>query len=512
MNNQNITERLLTGAFLRALVLFCNVAVSFYLMPLIVRSLGDRFYGLWSLIGFLIGYYGLLDLGISSAVARFISRAFGTKDRNEILYVANTAITFFFIMGIIGAVLSVFASYLSPLFFEARNEIYTFRILVLIMGITTAVSFPMRAIYGLLVARLRYDYFSYIELSQLFLRAALIYYFLNAGYGIITLALITALTQMCGHFLRALLAFKEYPYLKVSLSFFSFTHLRQLFDYGIFSSLSRIANQLRFKVDSYVIVAFANLSLVTHYEIGARLIEYFYLIIKSIVNILMPVFSRYEGENDYDSIRKYFEFTTLISTILATYLGFSLIVFGKAFIQRWMGTSYLDSYYIASILAIGATIDSMQNPMRALLYGLSKHKFYSFVNISEGVTNLALSVTLMGLYNIKGVAIATTIEIIIFRLIVLPFYVCKSINISLRRYYLEILGFTTVKMLLFLVPFAFVVRAFLKPTYFSFFALATIQTILIIPVSIYWVLGVDNRNLLLQNLTPIIRKFRIVPS
>jgi O-antigen/teichoic acid export membrane protein len=37
-----------------------------------VHNLGDRMYGLWALAGAFIGCYGLLDLGLSSAVQRHI--------------------------------------------------------------------------------------------------------------------------------------------------------------------------------------------------------------------------------------------------------------------------------------------------------------------------------------------------------------------------------------------------------------------------------------------------------
>jgi O-antigen/teichoic acid export membrane protein len=51
------------------------LAISFFMMPFLVRNLGDRMYGIWTLVGSVLGYYGLIDIGLSSAVVRFISRA-----------------------------------------------------------------------------------------------------------------------------------------------------------------------------------------------------------------------------------------------------------------------------------------------------------------------------------------------------------------------------------------------------------------------------------------------------
>jgi len=42
----------------------------------IIHSIGDRWYGLWVIVGTLMGYYGLLDFGLASASQRFITKSF----------------------------------------------------------------------------------------------------------------------------------------------------------------------------------------------------------------------------------------------------------------------------------------------------------------------------------------------------------------------------------------------------------------------------------------------------
>ncbi len=47
-----------------------NIVVGLLLLPFVVAKLGQTGYGVWMLVGSIIGYYGLLDLGVSSAVSR----------------------------------------------------------------------------------------------------------------------------------------------------------------------------------------------------------------------------------------------------------------------------------------------------------------------------------------------------------------------------------------------------------------------------------------------------------
>jgi O-antigen/teichoic acid export membrane protein len=59
--------------------LFSAVA-NFFVAPFIVHSLGDSGYGAWVLLGSLVGYLGLLDLGVRGAVMRFVSRLHAAGD------------------------------------------------------------------------------------------------------------------------------------------------------------------------------------------------------------------------------------------------------------------------------------------------------------------------------------------------------------------------------------------------------------------------------------------------
>jgi len=41
-----------------------SILVTFFLSPFVVRHLGNGSYGVWTLIGSLTGYLGLLDMGV----------------------------------------------------------------------------------------------------------------------------------------------------------------------------------------------------------------------------------------------------------------------------------------------------------------------------------------------------------------------------------------------------------------------------------------------------------------
>jgi O-antigen/teichoic acid export membrane protein len=57
-----------------------QVAVGFFLTPYIIHSLGETRYGIWTLVVGITGYYGLLDLGVSSGMTQYLTRYLAAKD------------------------------------------------------------------------------------------------------------------------------------------------------------------------------------------------------------------------------------------------------------------------------------------------------------------------------------------------------------------------------------------------------------------------------------------------
>jgi len=72
-----------------------GVLVNFFLSPLIVHHLGASAYGVWTLLVTLTAYLGLLDLGIRSAVTRYVARSESQGDHETGPQVASTALAIF---------------------------------------------------------------------------------------------------------------------------------------------------------------------------------------------------------------------------------------------------------------------------------------------------------------------------------------------------------------------------------------------------------------------------------
>lgn len=415
-----------------------GLGVGFSLMPFIVHTLGDHLYGMWSLAAAFVGYSGLLDLGLASAINRFMSASLGNGNYDESNRVFNTALRLYLLLGAAVVVISGILASLAGEFFKQPHDVSIFWKVTAILGLNLALGFPLRVFIGALESNLRYDITQILDLSVLLLRAGLTVLILLLGFKVVGLACATILASVPFLFVYVYFTRRELPFLRYDVKAWSTTTAKALFSYSAFSLITQLSNILRFQIDAVVVTAVVSIAAVTHFRIAGAIAEYFLAFMISVMGAFTTVFSRQDGAGDLEAIRKTFLFATKISACVSSFIGFGLIAWGKPFIIRWMGPQYIDAYPCLVALVIGYLAALWQQPSIGLMYGISKHRFMAILSMAEGLANLGLSIILGRQYGIFGVALGTMIPLLVTKLLIQPIYVCHIIKIPLTRYLHEI--------------------------------------------------------------------------
>jgi O-antigen/teichoic acid export membrane protein len=430
----NTRSLLVKGSTLRVADMGLGVIVGFLMMPFVIGTLGDRWYGVWVLASSLTSYYGLLGLGLSTAVSRLSARAASKHDVEELSRIASTSLVIYSAIGatvaIIGCVAATFVGHV----LESEEERSALRIVILLVSAEFSLSMPARAFGGLLSGALRYDLLTAVTMARRIVGASLKVAALMNGWGIVGLAVVTLVVGTGSYLATAILAVREYPQVKISVSKAKKATAKGLIGYGLYAFISQVADLLRFRIDAFVVAGFVGVSSVTIYAIAARLVSYFLEFMVRVLGVLTPLFSRYEGRNDFERLRDVFLTATKVSVVLTVYAVGCAILFGNAFVERWMGPEYRDAAILLAILIVAIGTDVMQKPTTSVLYGISKHRVYAALNVCEGVSNLFLSLFLVQEYGVIGVAIGTAVPMIFIKIFVQPMYVCRAIGLPLSRY------------------------------------------------------------------------------
>ena len=92
---------LLVNTGSNVLVMLVKLAITFVMTPIFVYNLGKYDYGLWEMVGAVVGYMGILDLGLRPAISRFAARHLAEKDEVALQSVYMSAFAFMALVGVL---------------------------------------------------------------------------------------------------------------------------------------------------------------------------------------------------------------------------------------------------------------------------------------------------------------------------------------------------------------------------------------------------------------------------
>jgi O-antigen/teichoic acid export membrane protein len=305
---------------------------------------------------------------------------------------------------------------------------------IVILGVNAALAFPVKAYAGVLEAALRFDIQSRLDSFALVFRTGLLVWAILGGGGLLSIAWVTFLASVPVMALQIWLARREARLARIDGSSIEWKRAKELFSYSIYTSISMLGDTLRFSLDAVVVSAFVGLAAVTHYKIAGVFSRYFIGAVCALLGPFQPILSRLHGASDESGLQKAFFFATKISIWMSVLICFSLIGWGKPFIARWMGTGYEDAYLPLVVLTLAVFLDVCQSPSITLLNSTFRHRFYTYVNITEGIINLVFSLILARPLGILGVALGTLIGAFVVRLTLQPWWTCKASGIPFGRY------------------------------------------------------------------------------
>ena len=407
-----------------------NVLVGIFLSPFILHRLGDAAYGIWVLIFSVTGYYGLFDLGIRSSIIRYVSKYTATGDKEKLAQFVNTALFSYTGIGLLSMALTVFLSSSAEHMFKIPPEMHSqSRLLLLVVGASVSLGFPLGVFGGMLEGLQRFYILNWTNIGSTLLRAALIVYFLNRGYGLITVAMITVALPILSSILRAIIVFRLCP-VPLGLRYVNKESFRNMATYGGTTFLVIVAGRLRFRTDELVLGSMMSTVAITYFSIGARIVDYAQEFVASLAQIFVPMSSQSEAKGDLDHLRKLYIAGNRVCALLILPITVILVLLGKHVIRIWMGARYVPhSYPVLVVLIIPFALMLMQSASGRVLFGIGKHQSLAKVTLLEGIANLILSIALVPAWGVVGDALGTAIPLCCTFLLFMPRHLKKQLGV-----------------------------------------------------------------------------------
>lgn len=440
INDESIQYK--RGAIFSYLTLGLNSLTGIFFTPFIIRSLGENEYGLYQLIGAYAGYLSILDMGMSSAVTKYVTKYMhqNRKDKEEnfliwmIFYYTFISI----IVGIIGSVMyhqlgTIFSKSLSPTEIMKAEKMFILLIISLIITLFGGI------FRGVMNAYQRFSATKGAELVRVIFRIIVIYAVLELGSDSIGLVLMDTLINAIFFLYRFV-----YCKSKLHISFHYYgmdrVELKEIFFYSFFVFMNLLFDQLNWKVDHTILGIKMSTAAISIYSVGMNFSNYFMNFSVAIKSLFLPKVMHMEldGTNG----EKYTSFlikTGRMQGYILLYLYFAFLFLGRQFITLIMGENYDEAWLSALLVMTGLIIPLLQNAGHSILQAQNKHHIYVLVCLGVSIVNAGATWFIVESKGIVGAAFMTMLSFFLGQAVFLSFYYHKKIGIDMRKFYLEIL-------------------------------------------------------------------------
>ena len=422
------------NVFSNWLGLLVTGAISVVLTPVLIHGLGDFNYGMWILAGSVLEYYGLLDMGMRTAMFRYVSQAKGANDRSAMSEIFVSTLAFTFVVGACVLAASVLLAGLIPGFFKLVGASrHTFQLLVLLLGASVAVTFPSRMLGAYLNGLGRFDLYNLTAVLAGALRAVAIVVVLRMGYGVKAVAVIALGASLFSFVLQWFMVRHADPGLRIGTGLTRWKRVRELVSYGFFIFVYTAGDYLRFYTDSAVIARVLNTALVTPFSVATRLMEYFKLILSAVGGPLMGKMSELDGQAKEFELRQLFVAATKITALLSVYLASLLYLDGRLLLRLWIHedpTTTATTFALVCVLTAGYVVALAQHTTLVVISARGRHRPMAMWTLAEGAANLVLSIHWARIYGLLGVALGTAVPMLVVNVFIQPWYALHVVNLS----------------------------------------------------------------------------------
>jgi O-antigen/teichoic acid export membrane protein len=426
---------MLRSIFSNWVALVVTGLISVLLTPILIHRLGDFHYGMWILVGSLVEYSSFIDMGLRTTLQRFVAKLEGAHQRPALNQTLATSLVLGLVVCLLLCVLTgVFALVLPGFFGLSGGARVLFAKVVVLLGLSVAVTFPARVLASYLCGLQRYDVFNLASIVTAAVRAVLLVAVLWLGYGVMACSVVTlavALVSLAVHWRLVFWADRE---LSLNWRDATWAQARELFNFSLYVFLASMGDFLRFRIDSFVIARWLTLSLVTPFNVASRVMEYFKSAVFTIMGPLMTTMSTLEGQRRHAELKHVFLFSTKVMTLISLFSGVMLWMCGQPLIRLWVGPHYESAYIPLIILLLGYVVALAQSPSINLLLACGRNRPLGWWTLTEGVVNLALSIYWAPRYGLAGIALGTAVPQIFVKLTLQPWYALRVSRTSLREY------------------------------------------------------------------------------
>ncbi|REJ92396.1 MAG: hypothetical protein DWQ34_10835 [Planctomycetota bacterium] len=411
-----------------------TLLVGFFLVPYVLGRIGEEGYGVWVFLNSVAGYSGLLYLGFGPTVCRFVTQHRAKGEWAAINHVVNSVSAVYAAAGTVVLLLAGGFAAVSPLLDKwGETPIFEVQAAVLVLGLNLAVGMVFSVYGGVLLAAKRFDLYSFVQGVTALVRLGLTIVFLQQQYGLVILAGIFLAVTVLENLLTAWLAFREFPTLSIGPRWIRRDVLKECFGFSAYNALRGLSDQMIHFTDTIVIGLVLGAKAIVPYYIGARLVQMVHTPLEKIGDVVLPAAGECHARNEQRRLVELLMKGMSLVMLLAAGFWIGAAFFGDQVVLAWMGETYAESHLVMLILLAGQIASQPMTVVRQVLMATGNVRGPALFGMIEAAGNLLLSLVLIHVMGIVGVAWGTLIPMLLVEFGLLLPFAMKHLDLRLPQ-------------------------------------------------------------------------------
>ena len=318
MEKKGRSKSIFVNTFSNYLHRILQVGIFLFLTPFIATQLGKDGYGLWSLIQASVAFLGLLDMGFSTSVVKYIADARG-KDSDERL--RSLTSTFFWLYTFLSifllAISVVLSLYLPKLLNLPPDKINAATAVFLIISVKTALGFPLGMFRGIMIGFQKQWWANLFKILATSLYGLGCFFALQHDASIERLAYASLFSSMIALIGGFFVSLRKLPGISIHPKFFQKSLLKEISEFSLYFFMIQISTLIYTRVDTLIIQAYLTLSHVALYTIATKASEHAAGLCRQLTHALTPIIAELKGAGEEKNIKAVFRLGTKLSTAMA---------------------------------------------------------------------------------------------------------------------------------------------------------------------------------------------------
>lgn len=417
-------------------LMLVKAATTFILTPITLRALGRYDYGIWEMVTAVVGYMGVLELGLKPAASRYTARFNAQADDAQMRAMYSTALL---MLGIVGGFALVFFSLwalLRPDLLAPDNAPTTrYSIFLVLIGLQLLITFPGHVAESVLEGLQQYSTKNNITILNSVTGLAAVYFLIEYFDALIFLALMNGIGTTAKYLVFFRLVYRRtggrlFPTLRHrSRAFFN-----ELVGFSGKSFVQGASTSLEGYAPVLIIGSVLGPAQVVFYSLPLALIRQIRNFTWTLTHAFMPLFSELHAKEQSEAARRIFLLASRVVVGLVAPIAALIILLGPDFLGRWAGREYVSGAASVVGLLAAANLLGFSNPFASrYLTAIGQHGILAKIGPFSAAGSIALGLLLVGPMGLYGpptgqVAVACVATPLIL------YVTCKHVGITLAQY------------------------------------------------------------------------------